>query len=1445
MGVCLERSAELIVSLLAIWKAGGAYLPLDPEYPAERLAFMLDDAGAGVVLATVDTAAALHGEVPAQHHGWISDQGSFHTGVASRGARSVRLVLMDGLATTAPIDSLSDGPIRDTECNAPLTPQSLAYVIYTSGSTGNPKGVMVGHDPLNAFRAALQADVSLGETDTILAAAPVTFDVSFQDFILGLSAAARIELMDRSRSNEPGYVAYAVDRARASYLHLAPASWRQALANGWQPGSDLQVITGAEPLDTSLLDRMAAGGATVWNSYGPTETTVTTTTIELEDHEDPPPIGAPVANTQVYVLDGRFEPVPVGVAGELLIGGLQVSRGYLGRPGLTAEKFVADPFSGEPGARLYRTGDLARWRPDGSLEFLGRMDAQVKIRGMRVELGEIEAALSGCDGVAQAVVAAPKDETGDTRLVAYVVPAALSDTHLADALSVTVDALTDADRHTTHTLPLAGLVDLNAIRTALKRMLPEHMVPSGFVGLSRVPLTPSGKVDRKALPEAEAAVVSVTYATPRSEREALMCTIMRDVIAHDRLSLERVGIDDQFFDIGGHSIFAAQFAMRLEKALGEPVPVRLIFEAPTVRALSARLHERFEANRPAVMLVDRTQPIPASFEQERMWLANRIHGERSVYNEGLPLLLRGQVNTQALVTAVQGTLDRYETLRTRLVWQDDRLIQEIDPEGALKVTFEDWSDRPGSAEVLEEAAQERARTLLSAPYDLATEHPCRALVLKLSDEAHVWVLATHHAVGDNWSLSHVMPAVFSALYDAACDGRATDLPSIALHYADYAAWQRSAAMAPILEEQLGYWRKTLSGAPEVLDLPSDRPRPAVREHHGGRLAGEGLSADAWRAVERFAVAHDGTPFMVFVAGLSALLSRVSGTSDIVIGTPHVMKPDAGLWEEFGYFGNTLALRTEVDPLQSFADHFAKVRQTVLSAFAHQDLPFEAVAKELGVLPANATPVFQVMLVMHAFLDEGAFVRDDFAIEALGVQPEVAKTDLSFGVNPGADGVRLSLEYATDIFDPGTMERLSAMLLRLLGAAVEAPETLVADLPLMDKAERHQVVALFNDTAVDYPQDQTVVDLFCARATERPDAVAVVDGERTLTYGALDAASNRLARHLISLGVGPEVVVGVCLERSAELIVSLLAIWKAGGAYLPLDPQYPEERLAFMLQAGNSELAIINSATVAYFSCRTARTITIDSDTLHADLTEYSTRTIVGHEHSGSLISDNLSVLLYTSGSTGRPKPAGLTYKSLAHCIVQAIRLRSIQSDTRLLSSSALLFDGSLFEWLPALSAGSALILAGSGAIPPIKIQQIIRKHSVNNLNLIPQILVVMDEASFQVDVICTGGDVCSSEVVNKFSNRSNLIHTYGPTETTIFVTATKLFSGMAVSLGSPVNNTQLYVMDCRLKPVPLGVAGELLIGGLQVSRGYLGRPGLTAEKFIADPFSGEAGARLY
>ena len=1259
VGVCLDRSADLIVSLLGIWKAGGAYLPLDPDYPAERLTFMVEDAGASLLL----TAEA--------HAGRLS---------AVSGGDQVHCIVLDDADTASEIAAQSGDAVEDGERLAPLTPAGLAYVIYTSGSTGKPKGVMVDHG--SAYRLAdYQGPEFLAEaTQRIGWFASVGFDACISELLMMFRTGACLVVVPDAMRSDGARLSGFLEDERIDALTLPPVLL-QAVVDG-RPSSLRTLVTAGETPDIAAV-RKAAGLYDYINGYGPTETTVGATFHRVPGDfvGGSVPIGQPFANTQAYVVDGHLNPVPVGVGGELLIGGVQISRGYLGRSGLTSEKFIADPFSGRSGARLYRTGDVARWRPDGTLEFLGRLDAQVKIRGMRVELGEIEAVLSGQPGIAWAVVAARTEDGGtgaQTELVAYVVPDGVADDAGAGNDAVEVVSLED-------------VIDLGALRSALQAVLPNHMVPGRFVGVSHVPLTPSGKVDRKALPDAAGSVARAAYAPPRDEREALLCAIMRDVIRHDRLTLERVGIDDNFFDIGGHSIFAAQFAMRLEKALGEHVPVRLVFESPTVRALSGRLREDHGAGLPAVVAVDRSGSIPASFEQERMWLANSLHAGRPVYNEGLPLVLTGRVDTAALLTAVQGILDRYEVLRTRLVIEDGRLLQEIDPVGSLQVDFEDWSGREASLADLEADATARCADLIGAGYDLSTNHPCRSLVLKLSGERHVWCLATHHSVGDNWSLSHVMPADFFALYDAALEGREPDLPKIGLHYADYAVWQRSEAMSDILSDELSWWRDRLRDAPAALDLPFDRPRPAERDHRGRRTLTTGFDREEWRCIERYAVGRNGTPFMVFVAALSGLLSRLCSCSDIVVGTPHVMKPDAALWDEFGYFGNTLALRVPVEGAASFDALFEQARSTVRDAFAHQYVPFEEIVSDLGVKPSNTTPVFQVLVVMHAFRDEGAFARDDMRLGALGdAMPAVSKYDLTVDISPGAEGVAVSVEYATDVFEEATVQRLGRMLQRVVSAAVRDPSSKLCDLPLLDDAERRLVTAGFSDTAVAYEQDRTVVDLFCEQALQHPDAVAVVDGTDELSYRSLDEASNRLARYLIGLGVGPENIVGVCLDRSAELLVSLLGIWKAGGAYLPLDPEYPAERLALMVEDAGASLVLTGKAhagRLSAMSVGTAGCVIVDDADTAGTIGSLSGATVENSERLASLTPAGLAYVIYTSGSTGKPKGVMVGHGSFHQNCLDAAKRCAFDADGCLLSLMKPIFDVSLQEFLVPLVFG--------------------------------------------------------------------------------------------------------------------------------------------------------------
>ncbi len=1421
VGVCLERSAELIVTLLAIWKAGGGYLPLDPSYPGERLAFMLEDAGAMAVVTTEN----------GSEQQWL---------VSGHGLQPV--VVLDDPATDKAIASVGAPPVMDAERIAPLTPRCLCYVIYTSGSTGRPKGVSVSHAGLLncSLTAARQRSFAAGQR--ALAHASIGFDASLFEWLPSLCSGASLSMWGNAQADLDALYEFALSQ-QVENIFLTPAVLKQL--DRLPP--DVGVVgVGGDRIDPGLVASIS-GQVPLVNCYGPTEGTIYASACTLSP-ETGPSIGRPVANTRIYIVDQNLEPQPIGVTGELLIGGVQVARGYGGRPGLTAEKFIADPFTTEPGARLYRTGDLARWRSDGTLEFLGRIDHQVKIRGMRVELGEIEAQLNAQQGVRESIVVTRQNGDSDASLVAYLVPESVADPILAEALGVPLPDLTEAVQAealaAVTVLPAKSLFDLEGIRSGIGRILPDHMVPVGYVGLTRLPMTSSGKIDRKALPDAEGSVASAPYVAPQTEMEVAVAEAIAGL-----LNLERVGLHDDFFALGGHSLLAVRLIARLQQATGRELPVRAVFEHPTVHALAAALEETETDWTVAPLVVaDRSEPLPLSYQQERLWFLDQLdEAAGSAYHIESALELTGPLDIGALGEALRRVVDRHEGLRASFASSDDgRPFQVIAPTAdaaGFVLTEEDAAD-------LDEAAlAARVHALLARPFDLASGPLFRAHLLLCGPQRSMLVVGGHHAVLDGWSVGLLLREV-AALYGEAVTGEPAALPDLAVQYGDYAAWQRSVLSGDGLEVEMVWWRETLVGIPEAISLPFDRPRPRVMDYQGGTVPVH-ISADVMAGLKALAGSKGATLFMVLDAAFAAFLHRIGGDRDIVIGTAVAGRPRSELEPLAGFFVNTIALRHEIDGFETFTDFLGRTRQLVLESFAHQTVPFETIVE--AVSPARSlghAPVVQVMLTLQNTPDaDAALALPDVTVHPLLSEGEAAKFDLSLGLTERAGGLVGTLSYAHQLFDAETAERLVAMFVRLLRGAVAAPETPVVNFPLLDDVERRQVVRRFNDTAADYPEDKTVVDLFAEQVGMRPDAIAVIDGERTLTYGALDAASNRLARHLIDDGVGPEQVVGVCLARSAELIVTLLAIWKAGGAYLPLDPNYPEERLAFML-ADAGAMAVVTTENGSGQEWLVSGhglppVVTLDDTVTDKAIAAVGAHPVMDAERIAPLTPRCLSYVIYTSGSTGRPKGVSVSHAGLLNCSLTAARQRSFAAGQRALAHASVGFDASLFEWLPSLCSGASLSIWGIAQADPSALTELMQSQQVENVFLTPAVLKQLDRLPPDVGIVGVGGDRIDPGLVTSFSGQVRLVNCYGPTEGSIYASACTLSPETGPSIGRPVANTRIYIVDQNLEPQPIGVAGELLIGGVQVARGYAGRPGLTSDKFIADPFSTEPGTRLY
>ena len=1098
VAICVERGLEMIVALLAVLKAGGAYVPLDPAYPRERLRFMLEDSAPLVLL-----------------------------------TQSHLRELFDGFDAALPLIDLGGAALwgkqpstnPDTDSIA-LTPSHLAYLIYTSGSTGLPKGVLVEHGGLCNMAVAQIRSFDVASDSRIFQFASFSFDACISEVLMALCRGALLYIPVEVRMSEE--LVQAFDHYGITHATLPPA----VLAS-MREKADLKslrtLITAGEVLTNGLVKRWAQERQLI-NAYGPTEATVCATLHECQAEEaGDPPIGRPIANTRVYILDAQGEPVPVGVAGELYIGGAGVARGYLNRPELTAEKFLPDPFAGEPGARMYRTGDLGRWLSDGNIEFLGRNDHQVKIRGFRIELGEIEARLSEHPGVREAVVMAREDASGDKRLVAYY----------------TSDPEQDAP-------------GAEQLRLHLSAVLPEYMVPAAYVRLEGLPLTPNGKLDRRALPAPEQdAYATRGYEAPQGETETIVAAIWAEV-----LKLDRVGRHDNFFELGGHSLLAVRVITRIRKALGVEVAVRDLFAHPALGDLARVVESAARAELPPVTSAERVGPVPLSFAQQRLWFLAQMGGISEAYHIPFGFRLRGALDQGALRRALERIVARHEALRTTFAFVEEQPVQRIVPseESPFLLSEHDLCGHIDSGAELERLVALEA----AASFDLEAGPLIRGRLIRLAEEEHALLITMHHIVSDGWSMG-VLVKELSALYGAFLRGEADPLPALEIQYADYALWQRRWIEGEILQQQAEYWRSTLGGAPALLELPADHPRPAQQVYAGG-FAGLVLDEQLTAGLKALSRKHGATLYMTLLAGWSALLARLSGQQDVVIGSPVANRGRAEIEGLIGFFVNTVALRLDLSDSPSVSELLAQARSQALAAQQHQDIPFEQVVEILQPVRSLAhSPLFQVMFAWQNNTP-GRLELAGLELGPLGsASYRAAKFDLTLSLTERDKDIVGGIEYATSLFEQATIERYLGYFQRLLEAMVADDRQMVDRLPILSAPERQQVLYEWNATGTEYPGGKCVHELFEEQAAKTPDATAVVFEEAELSYAELNLRANQLGHYLRELGVRPDARVAICVERGLEMIVALLAVLKAGGAYVPLDPAYPRERLRFMLE----------------------------------------------------------------------------------------------------------------------------------------------------------------------------------------------------------------------------------------------------------------------------------------
>jgi amino acid adenylation domain-containing protein len=1377
VGISVQRSPAMMVAVLAVLKAGGAYVPLDPTYPPDRLAFMIEDAGLAVLL----TEQAVAADLP---------------------AHAVRTVLLDAEAA-----AIAAQP--DTKPEVKVGLGDAAYVIYTSGSTGKPKGVIIPHRGLANVAAVHQRAFGCGPDLRVLQFSSFSFDAAVWELAMSLLNGGALVLAPQEQLVGPELLTL-IETQNVNGA-LIPPSLLATLPDAALPGFRC-LISGGEACSAELAARWAPGRA-MWNAYGPTEITIFATLGPITADGGRPRLGPPIGNTRVYVLDARLRPQPIGVPGELCLAGIGLATGYLNRPELTAEKFVADPFV--PGEKMYRTGDLGRWLPDGTLDYLGRIDHQVKLRGFRIELGEIESALLAHPAVREVVVVA-REDGGDKRLVGYLVAAEA------------------------HEVP--GITELRAF---LKATLPEFMVPSAFVALPRLPQTPSGKLDRRALPAPEAFAATRTFVAPRGPVEEEVARIFAEVL---RLPAEQIGAHDGFFELGGHSLHATQVVARLRAALGADLPLRELFDASTPAELAARVQAALGAKDgapPPLVKVPRGGPLLPSFGQERLWFLQQLDPGDMSYVIPVTVRLQGALDVGALSRALAEILRRHEVLRTTYVSVGDKPRVFVHDAAEVPLPLLDLGSVPAGER--DGALRAAVNEGMAKPFDLASGPLLRAQLIALGPEDHVLYLTTHHIASDGWSQG-LLHAEITALYEAFAAGRPSPLPELPVQYADFAAWQRAYLTGDVHDKQMGYWRERLTGAP-LLDLPTDRPRPPVQSTRGA-LRTAVLSPELTRSIKELCRREGVTLFMTLVAAFDVLLSRYTGQDDIVIGTPIAGRNRAEVESLFGFFVNALVLRTQLDDGLSFRDLLQRVRETCLGAYAHQDVPFERLVQDLA--PArdlSRTPIFQVLISMQN-APRAAHAPAGLKAASVRAESPTSKYDLTLMLSDTERGLVLLGEYAVDLFDAETMDRLLGHYRAILEAAVRAPAEPIGSIRLLSPEEELRVLVQWNDTEADYPRDRTVVDLFDAQVARTPDAVAVVAGEERLTYAELATRANKVAHHLRAMSVGPDTLVGLCVSRSAAMVVGLLGVLKAGGAYVALDPTLPMERLAWMLDD--------SAVTVVVTEERIADELPVAAMVVRLDADWPMIESWPAEAPEGGAKPENLAYVIYTSGSTGKPKGVLIQHGGLVNYLWWALTAYDAAGGSGSPVHSSVGFDLTVTSLFTPLLAGRTAVLvpeeneiealAGALAAPGgFSLVKLTPAHLELMSHLVPAAA-----AGGATRVFVIGGEALSWETLafwRQHAPDTRLINEYGPTETVVGCSTYDgarpgTFTGV-VPIGKPIANTRLYVLDRALRPVPVGVRGELYIGGAGVARGYLNRPELTAERFLADPFGEDPQGKLY
>ena len=1368
VGLYLERSIEMVIGVIGILKAGATYLPLDPNAPEERLKLILEDAQVKALV----TQKALQSPL-------ISSD-------------SITLVFLD-LKESESLDGYGTENIE-----VPISSDAIAYIIYTSGSTGIPKGTLVSHRNVTRLFKATESSFGFNHQDKWTLFHSIAFDFSVWELWGALLYGGSLVVVPYWISRSPDAFHDLILEEKITILNQTPSAFYALMQAGEEKDEKLDtlrsVIFGGEALTLPRLkpwfDRYGDTKPQLVNMYGITETTVHVTWRPLSEKDltiTGSRIGSPLSDLRLYVVNPDMQRLPIGVPGELLVGGAGVSQGYLNREDLTQEKFIEDPFAPEKGqqaSKLYRTGDLVRILAEGDIEYLGRIDQQVQIRGFRVELGEIESVLNKHPDIRQAVVVALGDLSEDKRLVAYY----------------------------TAENPLS----IEQLRTRIEEALPEYMMPGAFVQLDEIPLTANGKIDVKALPTPEYQSAAAEYVAPRNSSEELLVELWQKV-----LKIERISVTDNFFHLGGHSLLAMQLVSRIREAFVKEISLRQFFQHPVIKEQALLLSQEDASEKIIIPKADASKPLPLSYAQQRLWFIDQYQGSSANYNMPSALRFKGALNIPVLKGSLLRVIQRHQSLRTCFETIDGKATQTILNIDSFELPL---IESGASQKSIDDLIFEEARK----PFDLSSEIPIRARCIRCANDEHVVLLTMHHIASDGWSLGILTDEV-NTIYSALIDKLEPELKPLEIQYVDFAAWQRSRLSGEERSDLLGWWVEELQDAPELLNLPLDKARPSEQTFNGEVLSAE-ISASLGKQLNALAAEEGVTPFILLETAFALLMHRYSQDESVVIGSPIANRNYEQIEPLIGFFVNTLALHHRFDHSQSFTELLQAGKDTILGAYDHQDLPFELLVDHLQTgRNVSHSPIFQVMFVLQNNPEEQISLPD-LTVDFLPIASKHAKFDLTLIITETEGGLHCSWEYNTDLFEQATIERFSQHYQCLLNRIVQNPNEKIAVIDILPVGERKQIQEDWSTCETAYAEEKSVVHLIAEQATRSPKATALLFDGETMTYGELEARSNQLANYLRAQGLKREAFVGICVERSFDMVIALLGVMKAGGAYVPIDPEYPAERIEFILEDTQASLLITEKASAHEVTNHSIRKIYMDSG--WGEIAEQP----VAFEP--EIEPKSLAYLIYTSGSTGRPKGVMIEHRGLTNLVHNVIEKFEVSEESCVLQFSSLSFDASVWEIFPTLSAGATLQLVKRETILDAESMQLeLRQSRITHLLLTPSYLKYIPDDLTSLKAIMTAGEACNPDELKRWLGKVKVFNGYGPTEDTVCTTFYSYEKDTDVfSIGKPIGNKQVFILDNNLETVPVGIPGELCVGGHGLARGYLNRPEQTEEKFISNPF---------